>query len=266
MKTILFDMDGTLTEPRKKMLTNVCNAMTTLQKSNYQIGIVSGSDIDYIIEQCALLTEINSFDHTGIDLYPCNGTKHYRYTGFDKLSKIYDNDFSAHVGSELFSKLVYTLFDLLSKLRDEEYSHHVPLTGNFIDYRGSMINFSPIGRNASEKERNTWISLDKKFGIRSKLLNSLRSEMTRSSIEFKLGGETSIDICPTGWDKTYVLKNFAENDNVSFVGDKCRENGNDRELYDAVKLRLAGESFETTGPYKTIEIINDRILQHSVEL
>ena len=57
-----------------------------------------------------------------------------------------------------------------------------------------------------------------------------------------------------------MLKNFQENEAVYFVGDKCDNLGNDKELYDAIKLRSNGESFKTSGPSKTIQIIEKLIL------
>tara|TARA_R110001592_G_scaffold135377_2_gene351621 strand:- start:4096 stop:4932 length:837 start_codon:yes stop_codon:yes gene_type:complete len=262
MNIVLFDMDGTLTEARRAMNQPMCTALTRLQRSSYKIGIVSGSDIDYILEQCSILGEVNGFDYSDIDIYPCNGTKHYRYTGHGKLTKVYENNFKEEIGSELFSKLIFTLFELMSNFKNKEYGQEIPLTGNFLDCRGSMINFSPIGRNASQKDRKKWIELDNKFSIRQKLIKQLKNSFENIGIKFKLGGETSIDICPSGWDKTYVLKNFDKNDNVWFVGDRCDKDGNDKELYDAIKLRLTGDSFKTTGPSKTIAIIKNRILQH----
>jgi len=262
MKTILFDMDGTLTKARKKMKQAMCTTLTQLQQSNYKIGIVSGSDIDYILEQCSILSEANGFNYTDIDMYPCNGTKHYQYTEHGKLIKVYENNFKEATGSKLFSKLIFTLFELMSNFKNKEYSKELPLTGNFIDYRGSMINFSPIGRKASQADRKKWADLDSKFSIRSTLVKQLRHSFDIEGIEFKFGGETSIDICPAGWDKTYVLKNFNKNDDVWFIGDRCDKDGNDKELYDAIKLRLTGDSFKTSGPCKTIAIINNRILQH----
>lgn len=262
MSIVLFDMDGTLTKARSEMKQPMCTALTRLQQSNYKIGIVSGSDIDYILEQCSILGEVNGFDYTDIDIYPCNGTKHYRYTDNGKLTKIYENSFKEAVGFELFSKLIFSLFNLMNNFKNKEYSKEIPLTGNFVDYRGSMINFSPIGRNASQEDRKKWICLDDKFSIRLNLIKQLQYTFVNHGIVFKLGGETSIDICPSGWDKTYVLKNFNKEDSVWFVGDRCEKDGNDKELYDAVKLRLNGDSFKTTGPCKTISIINNRILQH----
>ena len=71
-----------------------------------------------------------------------------------------------------------------------------------------------------------------------------------SKITIKLGGDTSFDIYPSGWDKTYGLKHFNGWD-VWFVGDRCGENGNDREIYEA----CIGQSYVTEGPENTAEII-----------
>ncbi len=77
-KIVLFDMDGTLTEPRKKMNRLMCDSLIKLQKNGFIIGIVSGSDFDYILEQCQIIFDINLLNYQIIDFYPCNGTKHYR--------------------------------------------------------------------------------------------------------------------------------------------------------------------------------------------
>ena len=45
------DMDGTLTLPRKKMKRSTLKEIVKL-KDKFRFGIVSGSDFDYIEEQC----------------------------------------------------------------------------------------------------------------------------------------------------------------------------------------------------------------------
>ena len=79
----------------------------------------------------------------------------------------------------------------------------------------------------------------------------------RNKVQVKLGGETSFDIFPEGWDKTYALKHFSDY-TCWFVGDRCGENGNDKEIYDAlVRERRA---FSTTDTHKT-SIIIERIIK-----
>lgn len=264
MKTVLFDMDGTLTEPRKNMLAATCNALRQLQKNGFVVGIVSGSDLDYILEQCGLIVDIPGLDYSMLDIYPCNGTKHYRLGEYGNPVKQYENVMQDFLKKGRYQKLVYELSHILAELSvDPNLVESMPLTGNFINMRGSMINFCPIGRNASQGDRKVWCTLDKEFSIRKSILEKLNFAFSEGDITFKLGGDTSIDIFPSGWDKTYVLKNFKDEEKVWFVGDRCQKLGNDKELYDAIKLRNDGESFETSGPNKTIEIIKKIILQHS---
>ena len=73
----------------------------------------------------------------------------------------------------------------------------------------------------------------------------------------KLGGETSFDIYPKGWDKTYALKHFPDH-KCWFVGDRCTGSGNDKEIYDLLKKE--NRAFKTTGPEHTAEIIREKIL------
>ena len=73
---------------------------------------------------------------------------------------------------------------------------------------------------------------------------------------FSLGGSTSIDIYPHGWDKTHVLNHYKNKDNIWFVGDRCTmEHGNDKALYDALNFDGNTKAFETRDINHTHKII-----------
>ena len=142
----------------------------------------------------------------------------------------------------------------------QEYS--IPLAGNFIQNRGSMVNWCPIGRAAKGEAREAFLLLDEQLGIRRKYFDILSKEIASRKIglTLKLGGDTSFDIYPIGWDKTYALKHFNEHDwNFWFVGDRCYPQGNDYEIFEY--LKHTGRAFETSGPQETIEIIDFHILR-----
>ena len=164
------------------------------------------------------------------------------------------------IGTRDYRDIIYMLIENQLRIKRTLYGKLVPLTGNFIDCRGSMINWCPIGRNATHDDRKKWVALDKQHNIRNNFIDCYFRAPIYESVEVKLGGSTSFDIFPKGWDKTYVLRNFKDTDEVWFVGDKCTGTGNDKELFDAIKLRNAGESFETDSPSKTIDIIEKCIL------
>jgi phosphomannomutase len=136
----------------------------------------------------------------------------------------------------------------------------IPLSGNFISYRGSMLNWCMIGRDATYQERDLFTEFDVKLGIRSKLSEAFTKNLEEfdiKGIDHTIGGNTSIDIYPTGWDKRYALKHVLEYDTVYFVGDKCKKGGNDYALYNALEK---GVRFTTSGPATTEEIVAEKIL------
>ena len=89
----------------------------------------------------------------------------------------------------------------------------------------------------------------------------LRRSAINDNVEIKLGGETSYDIYPKGWDKTYALQHF-EGYECWFVGDRCGNGGNDQTIYE--RLRVHGRSFEVNNTKDTMKLIFDEIIPRIV--
>ena len=100
-----------------------------------------------------------------------------------------------------------------------------------------------------------WVEEDNQYQIRDHFLRLLVRDIDKAEIPVTvtLGGSTSFDIYPTGWDKTYVIKHLRDYD-MFFIGDKCTGTGNDKTLYDMLQ---PDNSRETTSPSGTIEIIDE---------
>ena len=101
-----------------------------------------------------------------------------------------------------------------------------------------MINWCPIGRNASNSDREVFANFDKTNGtssFRRTILTQLQEEfeVAKIPVVIKLGGDTSFDIYPEGWDKTFALQHFPDHE-IFFLGDRCGDNGNDKEIFDAL--------------------------------
>ena len=256
---VLFDMDGTLSEPRQSIESPICNTLSKLLEKA-EVGIVTGSDVNYLFEQSKKLLELISRQHANANklvLMPCNGTKLYRWRESCSLILEKETNIKHQIGESNFRQLMCSILSLQSSLARQYY---IPLTGHFVQYRDSMVNWCPIGRNAANEQREYFCALDEEKGIRDRYINFLRRELKSwglTDLEVALGGSTSFDIYPTGWDKTYALKHFPDHDLIWFVGDKCDENGNDKSLYDF--LRTTGTSFKTESPNQTIDIINKKI-------
>ena len=235
-KIVLFDMDGTLTPPREHLDYSLVDTLAKLCKYA-DIGIVSGSDYEYIMQQCGFLTQRDEIKQN-LHILPCNGTMHYAPPLYreHKHKLIHSNDMRKVLGDSDLN----ILFKKIINYQDHIISHYdIPLTGHFVSYRGSMINWCPIGRNATDTDRKKFSEFDKTFGtstFRKAILTQLREEIDnlRMNVTVKLGGETSFDIFPHGWDKTLALSYFTDYE-VYFLGDRCGENGNDKEIFDTLQ-------------------------------
>jgi len=259
---VLFDIDGTLTEARSIISRSVLIALRELCRYA-EVGFVTGSDLEYIKEQ--LWPALNDpIIRINCHLLPCNGTKYYIPYGDDdpKLQEIHNVSMIEEIEEEKFSKLMGKLCVLQSEIV-QEMEYELSLSGHFIQNRKSMINWCPIGRDADQTQRERFKALDKLYKIRNRYLEILKTYIKSNNLNLiaKLGGNTSFDIFPTGWDKTYALTHYNENEwDFWFVGDRCSVDGNDFELFNLLKPK--GRAFETAGPEETVEIIDFHILKH----
>jgi phosphomannomutase len=162
------------------------------------------------------------------------------------------------IGVERYGRIIHKLLENQIRLRYTLYGKRFPLTGNFIDCRGSMINWCPIGRNASKEQRKIWRSLDQKYAIREQALSNNFRDPAFEGVEVKLGGSTSFDIFPTGWDKTYALKHVNAKE-CYFLGDKCFGPGNDRQIYEEIQKTGLG-AYSVSSPKQTIKVIEEKII------
>ena len=256
-KIVMFDMDGTLTAPRGPVEPKVIQALKRLTKYA-KVGIITGSDYDYVLQQMSSAFDIGGVPVDKIDILPCNGTKRYVANQKREFELVSDVSMINEIGDKGYRRLL----QFCTRSQTEILSRHpgIPFTGTFIQYRGSLLNWCPVGRSANNQERAKFVEIDKALGIRKTFMNKLHELIhegdTRINVTVALGGSTSLDIYPTGWDKTYGLTHYPGHD-VWFVGDRCEEGGNDWHIYEALKQR--NRSFHIHDPDGTIAVI-DKII------
>jgi len=242
---VLFDMDGTLSPSRQPVDPAQMLGPLVELASYVDIGIVTGSGLNYVVEQIACL--LNHPLLTNLHLLPCNGTQYYD-SGLNLHS---ETNMRTHMGKDDYELVVRTALTLQAEIANK---YPIPLTGHFLDFRSSMLNWCPSGRDAGIEERERFKRMDKQWRIRKNYLGEFLKRVP-IDIMATLGGETSVDIYPPGWDKTYALRHFP-NWNVHFVGDKCIDDGNDRQICEAV----GGKCYPTCGPRETVRIIEDHLI------
>jgi phosphomannomutase len=122
-KLLLFDIDGTLTLPRKVITSDMKEMLTKLKNNKYLLGIVSGSDLKKIIEQLGS-TVLQEFDY----VFAENGLVAYKNNRLIGIKSIID-----HLGNSNYKKFVNYCLKYLSEI-------DLPIKrGTFIELRNGMV-------------------------------------------------------------------------------------------------------------------------------
>ena len=213
MKKYIFDVDGTLTPSRGKIDAEFLQFMLFFAGSN-DVYLVTGSDRQKTLEQVGL-DLYNSCKR----VYNCSGSDVYEA---DKNVYKSDWDLPKDVEIHLIDELNFSKFPMRN--------------GNHIERRPGGVNFSILGRDKDPfKGRNDYVNWDKIHQERDYIARRLRYNFSNLSVA--LGGQTGIDIGPIGSDKSQILRDFNEDDELYFFGDRCEEGGNDHSLAKAVEKR-----------------------------
>ncbi|XP_061371547.1 phosphomannomutase-like [Gastrolobium bilobum] len=228
----LFDVDGTLTAPRKVATPEMLAFMQDLRKA-VTVGVVGGSDLVKISEQLGN-TVTSDYDY----VFSENGLvaqKQGNIIGIQSLKSF--------LGEEKLKEFINFALHYIADL-------DIPIKrGTFIEFRSGMLNVSPIGRNCSQEERDEFEKYDKVHNIRAKMVSVLREKFAHLNLTFSIGGQISFDVFPQGWDKTYCLRYLEDFNEVHFFGDKTYKGGNDHEIYESE--RTVGHT--VTSPEDTMK-------------
>ena len=105
-----------------------------------------------------------------------------------------------------------------------------------IERRAGGVNFSILGRGKDPSiGREEYIKWDKERLEREDIADRLRNAFPNLSVA--LGGQTGLDLGPLGSDKSQILRDFNEDDELHFFGDRMEEGGNDYSLAESIKKK-----------------------------
>ena len=232
MKKLIFDVDGTLTPSRGKIHPDFAILFTKLT-SGEEVYLVTGSDRKKTIEQ--ITPEIyNSCKR----VYNCSG------------SDVYEGDINVYRDDwELPEKVERFLQDEL------DFSQFPIRNGNHIERRPGAVNFSILGRGKDPSEgRGEYVKWDKINSERRFI--AMRIMNMFPDLNVALGGQTGIDIGPLGSDKSQILRDFSEDDELHFFGDRTENGGNDYSLAEGVKSR-GGKSYKVDTWKDTQKLLDE---------
>ena len=221
----IFDVDGTLTPSRGKIDPKFKEFFNDFCRSNY-VYLVTGSDKPKTVEQIG--KDTYNLAHT---VYNCSGNDVWQSN-----KNIRKND--------------WVLPDLArSFLINCEYESQFDIrTGNHIEERTGMVNFSVVGRNANAEERAAYVAYDTKENERNIIAEAFN--IMFPELEARPGGETGIDIAPKGADKSQIIEDFnTTRDEIWFFGDRMDKGGNDYPLAKLIKKTRHVQKWQNTWEY-----------------
>ena len=233
MKTnFIFDVDGTLTPSRGHINLDFAIWFGEFCLT-HTVYLVTGSDKPKTVEQ------------VGEDIY--NKCKRvYQCSGSD----VWQSD--ENIIKSEWTLPIEARHWLEQALNDSDFSIR---TGNHIEHRTGMVNFSVVGRNADSIDRGKYVRYEEENGERVHIAQAFNNFFP--NLQATVGGETGIDIASRGADKSQILRDFKENDTIQFYGDAMFEGGNDYPLAHALKNFQLGFSHQVTGWENTWNKLKD---------
>ena len=241
-KIYIFDVDGTLTPSRQKMTEEFKDFFKEWALRN-TFYLVTGSDLPKLQEQMDGM-EIHSsgiFTCCGNEFWPVDPAVHPKYA-----DNIYSNKFKPA------DSLIKYLEDTLDN------SDYPIKAGQPIEDRGSMLNFSMVGRKCTLQERKDYFEYDKLTGERQNIAKYIRTHW--EDLDAVIGGQISIDIYPKGNDKSQVLdiikqERLVEPNEYIFIGDRIEGGGNDYPLAALMDNIVNCDWHHTSGWEETKQIL-----------
>ena len=103
---------------------------------------------------------------------------------------IYENKFELPQHLETFLQII---------LKNSDYPHRY---GNHIEDRGSMVNFSIVGRDCTQEQREEFFECDNEHNERKRIADIIKKA---KGVDASIGGQISIDIYEEGKDKSQII-------------------------------------------------------------
>jgi phosphomannomutase len=241
----LFDVDGTLTSARSRIDEHFKEFFINWCKDK-EVYIVSGGSFVRLIDQ--LGTDVIDLTQ---GVFSCMGNVFYQKreqinsSGADEWEIIYENKFVAP------KNLYRSLNSYVTK------SNYHTKTGAHHEVRVGMLNFSIVGRNATERQRKEYADYDAEHGERERIAAALKKKYTK--MDFVIGGAVSMDVFNKGNDKSQVIPRYfaeaIEHNQIHFVGDRISFPGNDHSLAAALREHSNGAVYEVKTWQDTAELL-----------
>ena len=243
-RIFIFDVDGTLTPSRLPMTKEFQKFFKQWIKKN-KFYLVTGSDLPKLQEQMCF------YDIEAEGIFTCCGNQFWKPDPSivnTSAELIYDNKFEV---PRKLNKLLGTI------MSNSQYPYRY---GNHIEDRGSMVNFSIVGRDCTQEQREEYFEWDKQSLERKIIANAIKEKFPE--LDAVIGGQISIDIYPKGNDKSQVLEHIEKlhpKGEIIFIGDGIENGCNDYPFAELMDNTEICDWYHTKGWEHTKEILESLI-------
>lgn len=250
-KIIAFDLDGTLAESKRPITKDMSSLIEELTKEKIVVIISGGTFKQFDTQFLPAFSkeDLASPFIKNLILLPTSGSQRYEYKPERNEWVLTD--------IELFPEEVKQKAQKILKEIINSGLYDIPKnpTGEYIEDRLTQLSISALGQEAPIEKKKLWDPDQKK---RQKIKAVLDKELPETSII--IGGTTTIDILPKGFNKASGLKRLLDKlemtiEDMVFVGDAIFPGGNDYSAYEA-----GIESIKVSGPVETKELIKKWII------
>lgn len=226
----IFDIDGTLTPSRNPINPDFKVIFENWMKGK-QVWLITGSDRPKTVEQLGedLLSKFER-------VYQCAGNVLYKGNEL-----VYEREFKLPIEVEHFLNGVL------------ESSTYPIKTGKHFEQRKGSVNFSTIGRNCTQEQRDAYYEWDKVNKERATIVKNFNDRF--KDIDISVGGQISMDVLPIGRDKGQILDDI--NEPFTFFGDHLFPGGND---FPILREALLQDKFNNSKFYQVQDWIHTALI------
>lgn len=243
LDVLIFDVDGTLTAPRRPVTSEMREALAAAS-ALYPCYAVTGSDRSKLDEQLP-----QELQHALAGVFTCSGNE-------------------LHVGGRLAFAREHVFPPELEEFAQAWMAKSAfPLrTGRHVEARTGTLNLSIVGRNASPQQRERFLHHDRAFGERRQLARAIAARFPDH--EARVSGQISVDVTPKGWNKGGVANEVLERHpgaSLHFFGDNMGEGGNDEPLAKALAAAGSRHRVHPVADWReTLGLLRQRFLSRGV--
>lgn len=220
-KTMLaFDIDHTLSLSKQPIPTEMAELLTQVLE-RFQVCIMSGRSYTQFLEQVVgELPDQSPELMKRLHLFPAQGTQYYHFD--EGWKQVYAFELREDQVSKIFAT-VETAARELGLWREAN-----PETNDMVlENRLSQVTFAGVDTGATLEVKRAY---DPDCAKREALIEACKD--LAPEFEYKIGGNTSIDITQTGLDKGFGMKKLMEfleldKEEILYFGDMTQPEGND---------------------------------------